>query len=155
MPTGRHHTPNFAEKGFANSRKNLEIHERFLLRKFPTTRYCTVYFSTRNYPIKFFVDDLTEEGLMKLWRGRKDAPRLQSDQSAASDEYMIQSQLTNQITQRNSHHRSRQLTNQNHPQSHMTKLTPWRDFKIICQCSSSVQRCKLSGCHQAAYSCYR
>ena len=32
------------------------------------------------------VDDLTEEGLMKLWRGRKDAPRLQSDQSAASDE---------------------------------------------------------------------
>ena len=38
------------------------------------------------YQIVNSVDDLTEEGLIKLWRGRKDTPRLQSHQSAASDE---------------------------------------------------------------------
>ena len=32
------------------------------------------------------IDDLSEEGLMKLWHSRKDATRPKSDQSAASDE---------------------------------------------------------------------
>ena len=130
MPTGRHHTPNFAEKSFANSHKNLEIHESFLLQKFPATRYCTVYCSTRNYPIKFFVDDLTEEGLMKLWCGRKDAPRLQSDQSAASDE-SYDPKPSDQSNHTEEQPPQEQAPDQPEPppESH-DQTDPWRGFKI-------------------------
>ena len=62
---------NFAEKTFANRHKTSKFVKVFFLTSFPLN---SVVLLLKHYTIKFHVDDLTEEGLMKLWFSRKDNP---------------------------------------------------------------------------------
>ena len=124
--------PTFRRK--TNNHKTLKF-----TKVFSFARFCIALFVTALGIIQsnFFlhqivnsVDDLTEEGLMKLWRGRKDAPRFQSDQSAASDE-SHDPKPTDQSNHTEEQPPQEQAPDQPEPppESH-DQIDPRKDFKI-------------------------